>query len=148
MEYTAHDLSTHFRDWLKSQSYSSSTVRNYLVDVNKYLDHLARDKEALSLKQIFSTEFLSDYLSTLQDEKYHLRSLSSLNKFSQFALSQKYIEQNPIKQYRRSLQSPSTDLQQSLDLFKQYLIKKNRTPSTIKNYLNDLQQYISWLSTT
>lgn len=149
MNYTAQDLSTHFRSWLKSQNYSSSTTRNYLVDINKYLSHLSDTSESTTLSSIFSLSSLKTYLDLIEDQKYKSRALSSLNKFSLFALSQKYISSNPIKKYRRLSQStPNQDLQKILSDYKEHLIKKNRSPSTVKNYLNDLQQYINWLSTT
>jgi len=149
MNYTAKDLSTHFRDWLKSQNYSSSTTRNYLVDINKYLSHLSTNSESTTLSSIFSLSSLKDYLDLIEDPKYKGRSLSSLNKFSLFALSQNYINSNPIKKYRRLSQSTKNfDIENLLDTYKDYLIKKKRSPSTVRNYINDLQQYINWLSTT
>jgi len=149
MKYTAQDLSTHFRNWLKSQNYSSSTTRNYLVDINKYLSHLAASSESTTLNSIFSLSSLKGYLDLIEDPKYKSRALSSLNQFALFALSQNYISSNPIKKYRRLSQStPNQDLDKILSEYKDHLIKKKRSPSTVRNYINDLQQYINWLSTT
>jgi site-specific recombinase XerD len=132
----------HFRSWLKARNYSSSTIRNYLVDVNKYLS-------TISSSDIFSTTALNNYLSTIKDPNYLRRSLASLNKLCLFGLDQNYIRQNPIKKYRQQLsQAFIPDLQDIIKQYETYLIKKKRSLSTIRNYLNDLQQYINWLTQT
>lgn len=133
-------ITDHFRSWLKARNYSSSTIRNYLVDVNKYLT-------TIPSSDVYSTTALSNYLSTLNDPSYLRRSLASLNKLCQFGLDQNYIRQNPIKKYRRQIsQAPQTDLQDVVKQYETYLTKKKRSSSTIRNYLNDLQQYINWLT--
>jgi site-specific recombinase XerD len=135
-------ITDHFRSWLKARNYSSSTIRNYLVDVNKYL-------ATIPSSDVYSTTALSHYLSTLDDPSYLRRSLASLNKLCQFGLDQNYIRQNPIKKYRQQLsQVPQADLQDILNQYETYLNKKKRSSSTIRNYLNDLQQYINWLLTS
>lgn len=135
-------VTDHFRTWLKSRNYSSSTIRNYLVDVNKYLS-------TISSSDIFSTTALNQYLSTISDPSYLRRSLASLNKLCQFGLDQNLIRQNPIKKYRQQLSKvPENDLQATIKQYETYLTKKKRSSSTIRNYLNDLQQYINWLTQT
>jgi site-specific recombinase XerD len=140
MSAPAVQLSDHFRSWLKARNYSSSTIRNYLVDVNKYL-------ATISSSDVYSTTALTNYLSTINDPAYLRRSLASLNKLCQFGLDQNYIRQNPIKKYRHHIsQVPQADLQDVLSQYETYLNKKKRSSSTIRNYLNDLQQYINWLT--
>lgn len=133
-------ITDHFRLWLKARNYSSSTIRNYLVDVNKYLS-------TVPTSDVYSTTALANYLSTIKDSSYLRRSLASLNKLCLFGLDQNYIRQNPIKKYRQQLSQASTvDLQSVINQYEAYLTKKKRSSSTIKNYLNDLQQYINWLT--
>ena len=142
MSAPSPSITSHFRSWLKARNYSSSTIRNYLVDVNKYLT-------TIPSSDIYSTSALSHYLSSIPDPDYLRRSLASLNKLCQFGLDQNYIRQNPIKKYRQQAsQVPVTDIQAVISQYEAYLNKKKRSSSTIKNYLNDLHQYINWLTQT
>ena len=94
---------------------------------------------------LFSPETLKSYIVNLESDPNLGRYLSSLNKFCQFALDQQLITSNPIKHILRQLQSPpKTNLDDLLKQYQTYLTKKNKTPVTIKNYINDIRQYISF----
>jgi site-specific recombinase XerD len=126
-----------FSLWLKSKSYSSSTIRNYLSDVNAYVN-LTRDLN------IFSSDTVSSYLQTIQKNPAYSRYLSSLSKFFQYALDQNLIKVDPLKQAQK-IKKPSTD--DILSDYQSFLTKKHFSPSTIRNYLNDLRQFIDWNQT-
>jgi len=133
MIQTAQVLNS-FKSWLISKSYSSSTTRNYLSDINRYLQN--------SAENYFSPESVSSYLSSINDDQNKNRYLSSLSKFFQFALDQHLISTNPLKASQKSkLPGP----QDALNQYQSFLTKKNFSPVTIKNYLNDIQQFIDWL---
>ena len=131
-----------FKTWLISKSYSSSTVRNYLTDVNKYISYLQSKIDDLS--SIFSPDSVSQYLTTIQKDPNINRYLSSLSKFFQFAIDQHLISVDPLKKAQKPKTSTPTDI---LVDYQSFLSKKHFSTSTIKNYLNDIQQFIDWNQT-
>ena len=122
-----------FKSWLISKSYSSSTVRNYLADVNRYLNY--------TNDNIFSPDSVSQYLNTIQKDPNINRYLSSLSKFFQFAIDQHLVSIDPLKVAQKPKTSTPTDI---LADYQSFLSKKHFSASTIKNYLNDIQQFIDW----
>jgi site-specific recombinase XerD len=153
-----------FRLWLQSKNYSSSTIRNYLVDLNKYFEFCVRadshirpsleSSESFQIGRIQGSaptiENLSKYLASIQSDPNYRRYLSSLAKYFDFALDQKLIDHNPLKAALRSVRAPlvgAPSLESILPQFSQYLSSHHTAPSTIRNYINDLKQYISWLET-
>jgi len=157
------DYLPQFKLWLKAKSYSDSTARNYLADLGKYLNYINRLPQKVSLDiptgpehvegHIFSPDILGLYVSYLSDKNNAGRYLASLNQFCQFALDQHLVSQNPLKSIlKQQHSSPNlasdSNLKHLVDLYEQHLTKHKTAPVTIKNYLNDLHQYISWLETT
>lgn len=128
----------HFRDWLRSKNYSDSTIRNYLVDVGHYLRSTIHDP--------FSPDSISQYLKSTAADPNYPRHLSSLSQFFQYALDQQLIKVNPLHQAKKSLHPapPKSDIHHLISTFQAYLEKHHHSPSTIRNYINDLQQYISF----
>jgi site-specific recombinase XerD len=116
--------------WLKNQNYSESTIRNYLVDIHKYLS------SGLDVTQ---------YALSIESDPNYSRYLSSLKKYVAFSMDQGSLNHDPLKKTRIYTQSP--DLDQLVSVYEKHLIKRNTPISTIRNYINDLNQYISWLST-
>jgi site-specific recombinase XerD len=127
-------LLTSFKSWLATNHYSPSTIRNYLVDTNRYLQTSTGD--------VFSPESVSSYLATIASDSNKNRYLSSLSKFFQFALDQKLITVDPLKLSQKPKLPQPED---ALADYQNYLTKKKFFPATIKNYLNDIQQFIDWL---
>lgn len=141
-----------FHSWLQNKGYSQSTCRNYLVDLGKYLNYVNRLPQTVSLDiddssvvHFLSPEIISLYVSYLSDKSNSSRYLASLNRFCQFAVDQHLISQNPFKKISRPTSTP--DLKELVKTYQQYLQTKNTPLSTIRNYINDLRQYISWLET-
>jgi len=134
-------LTNAFRAWLSARQYSDSTVRNYLVDINKYIsftkDHL-----------LFDESTLKNYFESVSSHPNYPRTLASLKKFFQFAFDQKLIEKNSFKSALRSVREGLVPVHQSpeslISAFQTYLESKKKTPATIKNYINDIQQFINW----
>lgn len=128
-----------FKLWLKTKNYTPSTIRNYLVDLKKYL--LFADNQNIFLETTFS-----NYLSQISKENNCQRQLASLNKFCQFAIDQKMISFNPLKKLRSSNQNniSSNSLSSIIQQYQSYLFKKNFTQNSIKNYINDINQYITY----
>jgi site-specific recombinase XerD len=128
-----------FKLWLKSKGYNSSTIRNYLVDLKKYL--LFADNQNIFLETTFS-----NYLSQISKENNYQRQLASLNKFCQFAIDQKMISFNPLKKLRsqNKINIPSNSLSSIIQQYQSYLFKKDFTQNSIKNYINDINQYVTY----
>lgn len=152
-----------FKNWLRSKSYSKSTILNYLADVNKYLMFVGADPSvcpnqfselhpiATSMTPcddafIFLESSLSVYLNQLSPKSYKSRALASLSKFCQFALDQHIISTNPLKniiQNKGNLSNSSIEtVDEILTAFKIYLKKHNKSDSTVTNYINDIKQFI------
>jgi len=140
------DLLPSFKLWLQAKNYQPTTVKNYIADTNKYLRFVKNSK-------VFSPSTISAYITHLSGQNNAKRYLASLNKFCQFALDQNLASQNIFKaaqkiQKQTSPQPPpSIDTPHLLTQFKTHLIKQKRSISTIRNYLNDLRQYITWTKT-
>lgn len=132
---------TSFRQWLITRRYSDSTLRNYLADTNRYLFFIQNQKP-------FSSESISAYFSYISKDPNSKRYLASLNLFCQFALDQQLISHNPLKKFKKQLhRAPQLTLDSLLQQYQSYLEKHKVAQVTIKNYLNDLKQYFTWLNT-
>ena len=146
-----------FKLWLQNRNYTTSTVRNYLADLGKYLSYVHHLPQVVSLDitskttvHILSPQIISLYVSYLSGKTNSRRYLASLNLFCQFALDQHLISQNPLK---AALHTPAqsgsnVSLDTLVNLWEKTLNHQQASPSTIKNYINDLNQYISWLNQT
>lgn len=143
------EIYKNFSSWLNSKSYQSSTIRNYLSDINAYFNFVKN----LSLKistiydlssTIYSPDSISAYLETIKSDSNYSRYLSSLSKFFQYTLDQNLITIDPLKQVRK-VKKPTID--DVLSDYQSFLTKKHFSTSTIRNYLNDLRQFIDWNQT-
>jgi len=123
-----------FKSWLINKNYSPATIRNYLSDTNQFFD-FAGDQD------IFSSDTITQYLKNIAKDSNYSRYLSSLSKFFQFALDQSLTKTDPLKAALKD-KKPSSD--EIINQYSQYLNKKHFSESTIKNYLNDIKQFIDW----
>jgi len=123
-----------FKSWLINKNYSPTTIRNYLSDTNQFFDHASN-------RDIFSSETVSFYLKNISKDSNYSRYLSSLSKFFQFALDQSLTKTDPLKAALKD-KKPSSD--EIINQYSQYLNKKQFSESTVKNYLNDIKQFIDW----
>lgn len=114
-----------YKAYLQTKNYSPTTIRNYLSDLNQYL----------------GSNSLQDYVKSIKKDVNYPRYISSLNKYFQFCLNQNLIKRNPLKDIDKK---PQLDIEILLDQYKNYLIKKHKMPFTIKNYINDIKQFINF----
>ena len=124
---------SNFKLWLKTQGFNDNTVRNYSADINKYLSITPSDV-------VFDSKHISSHLHQLSTKKNASRYLASFNKFCQFAKDQKLMASDPVKKTRTLI-----NLNPEIQRYQSFLIKKNKSPKTIQNYINDLNQFISWI---
>ena len=139
-----------FRHWLQSKNYSSSTIRNYIVDLNKYFDFCSVQVDPSQKSDEYKNLPLQDYLSFISSDPNYRRYLSSLNKFFEFALDQKLIDHNPLKPALKNISHPKSEIQNldsMISTFQTHLQARHTALSTIRNYINDLKQYITWVET-
>jgi len=141
-----------FQSWLGQHRYSVATVRNYLLDVSKYLEFVSKTVpvESNDYSLILSIDLISSYIKQLSGNSNSQRYLASLNTFCQFAVDQHLISSNPITKIRNVsrktiTQNPLQELRRHKLSFGESLSKHNYPEVTVRNYLNDVEQYISWL---
>ena len=133
-----------FKLYLEAKNYQPTTVKNYVADTGKLL-------RFTNSQNPFSLTVLSAYITALAGKNNSKRYLASLKKFCQFASDQHLCPPNIFKTALRSVRAipsgrPSQEIGALLSQFKTHLSHKKRSPSTIKNYINDLNQYITWLN--
>lgn len=122
-----------FQSFLISKNYSSSTIRNYLSDIGSYFDFAKNSNP-------FSLDTLSSYLKTISSDSNYRRYLSSLSKFFKYALDQGLTKTNHLK---AALRDKKPNLDEILTNYQEFLGKK-KSESTIRNYLNDIRQFVDW----
>ena len=130
-----------YQNWLKSRSYSDATVRNYLVDLKKYFLFTNPNENELT-DQIFNQDNLSSYFQKINQDQNYKRFLASLSKFFQFAIDQNLIFENPFPKALKI--QPEINLKETIQQYQQQLVVKKFSISTIRNYINDIQQFINW----
>lgn len=153
------NLPENFRTYLKTQGLSSATIKNYVADINYFLDwlyqktHVHHRIAGKNIFGLFTIETLKKYKTDLTDKNAPPstinRRLSALRKFGQFGLQIEGLNQNPALKIKNvvseSNQSPKQNL---LARFQKSLEEEKVSPLTIKNYLSDLRHFLTWLEAT
>lgn len=143
-----------YKNWLRSKSYSDATVRNYLVDLRKYfefssLSSQVRVDPCVDHSIIFDSDNLTAYIQNINQDQNYKRFLASLSKFFQFATDQHFVSENPFPKSLKNTSEPvCPPIEQIINTYKKQLETKHFSISTIRNYINDIQQYINWIKST
>lgn len=154
-----------FKNYLIIKKTSPVTAKNYLVDINHFLNWLAKEtgvKYQIVGKAIFglfTEETLKEYKNNLLLSKTPLstlnRRLSALRKFGEFGKKQEWLKENPAAKIANATQSESVLItankqpnEKILVEFNHHLEKEKVSPITIKNYLSDLRHFLGWLQGT
>ena len=135
---TPTSLLSSFRSWLTAKNYYDSTIRNYLADTKSFLDFATHQSVNNSC---YSPQTVALYLDSLKSDPNYRRYLSSLSKFFHFSLDQNFTSKNPLKS---ALKPIKPSLEDFIVEYEAYLTKKRFSPTTIRNYLNDIRQFIDW----
>lgn len=140
-----------YRTWLEHHSYSTQTVRSYLADLNKLLNWASSRRIFLpstNYDAILSKKVLTDYLASIYQENSYSRHLASLKTFCQFALDQNLIPKDifPADYHpsRKPASTPVSEPSQLLAEYQQWLNQQHASTSTVRNYLTDLKDYLSF----
>jgi len=131
-----------YQNWLQSKSYSDATVRNYLVDLKKYFIFTNPNLNQINDK-VFDKDNLFSYFQNINQDQNYKRFLASLSKFFQFALDQQLISKNPFSKALKI--KPEINVQETVNKYQKHLEVKKFSNSTIRNYINDIHQFINWV---
>ncbi|MEK9208441.1 MAG: site-specific integrase, partial [Patescibacteria group bacterium] len=139
-----------FKEFLLSQASpaSLSTVKNYASDVNRFIAWFENKFQKTfepsevnsSTLNIFKTDYLTKYSASSVE-----RNLSTLRKFFTFLKLDGQISHSPFE-LEVSSQESEVDPWRIKD-FKNHLYVFNASHLTIKNYIIDVKQFLSWVET-
>lgn len=126
-----------YTSWLTLQKYQTNTIRNYLLDLKNFL--------TLS-QNTLSESSITDFISHDSSQNNHSRHLASISKFCQFTQDQQLIIDNPFSLAKKHLLTPQKthNLDLLLTQFAQSLNRSHKSPITVRSYLTDIRQYISF----
>jgi len=150
-----------FKNYLEVEGYSSTTIRNYLSDLNHFLSWLELkiksrnlpyfQNEKENISSYFTPKIAQEYKNFLYKNNLPPatinRRLSSLRVFAKFSLIQKWILENPTKNLKNE-PLPKTETKKILEKFREFLKKEKTSSNTIKNYLSDIKAFLTWLEFT
>jgi len=144
-----------FRLYLESEKFNPVTVRNYVADLNHFLNWLAVKtgiKSQVAGKAIFgllTQETIEEYKTDLAQKKASQatinRCLSALRKFAQFGQVHGWIAENQVALVSNLPSSQPSIKEKVLTDFQKQLEKEKVSRLTIKNYLSDLRHFLNWL---
>jgi site-specific recombinase XerD len=146
-----------FSLYLKSETVSPNTLRNYLADSRHFFNWLIKNYPNLAssnpniIAQNISPDIFKKYKEFLQENQISSstinRRLSSLRKLSAFFISQGWKENNPGKKVANINSKTAPDNSwQIVDSFAKSLVSEGKSQSTIRNYVSDIRGYLNFLS--
>jgi len=144
-----------FSSYLKSQSVSQNTLRNYLSDVNHFLNWLdnyestlGSDNANIIAQRVSETTFKKYKQFLIKNDTSTAtinRRLSSLRQLSNFFISQGWVKNDQAKKITNITTKRETNLSsQLITRFAKSLTKEGKSLSTIRNYLSDVRGYLEW----
>ena len=139
-----------FKSYLlhSKKKHSKATIKNYLADINKFIKWTQENSPSKYNPSKITLETIETYKFTLNKDKIAISSieryLSSLRLFFTFLKVKNLIHQNPLDHVSNNRKPEPDPL--FLKDFKLYLLDKNISKVTIKNYLMDVSQFTDWLT--
>ena len=149
-----------FEIHLKIKGASKPTVKNYLSDLNHFLGWLElklksrnlpfsrEDQESFFL--YFTEEIVEDYKNFLRANQIPTsttnRRLSTMRTFSKLCLVQGWLKTDPLQGINNLPKQTIKMIPENLlQQFAKTLKEKGRSDLTIKNYLVDIRQFLTWM---
>jgi site-specific recombinase XerD len=125
-------------------SASKATVKNYIADVKKFVlwfetTYQRQFPPSAISQQVIEAYMAEFYASSPRSAK---RYRSSLNKFFNYMVSANKLAYNPLS---ASQEDNKNKDEWHLKEFKSFLYVSNASPVTIKSYLNDITQFLTWV---
>lgn len=149
-----------FLRYLSLTGLSPKSLKNYKSDLNHFMSWaIAKIKSYGSyadsltdlvpfLSAAMTTEYKAFMLNTNTPKKTTNRRLSTLRHLAKFLNSSEFTNINFMDQIE-NISLYNTSRKKSVDpllnQFKSYLESEKVSPNTVKNYLNDIKQFMSWL---
>lgn len=130
---------------------SKVTVKNYLSDIRKFLQWYEKTYATSFHTSNLSPEIINAFQTSLQKNaegsivatRSAKRYISSLRKFCRFLSDSGAIEANPFDAITAAPKAPEDPWQ--IKAFRNSLVTQNASKLTIKNYILDVQQFLTWL---
>ena len=160
-------LTAQFKNYLASQTtprLSPATLKNYVSDVEVFLTWLAKHLQETTVQpvqpiqpiqpihpiqpiQLTAVVFqkYADFVSAAQNQIHPAtaqRYLSSLKRFGEFLKATSRTDSNPAAEIK--LTTINLNQNQVINEFRNELIRQKLSPSTIKNYVSDVNHYLQW----
>src|SRR3989344_553917 len=136
----AHELIRHFQAFLEEAKLSPVSIKNYLSDVRLFLTSI----EFRSIRDL-GGKTAENYLTRIKQTKPEAtfqRYNASLRRFITF-LSVEYRLELPLPK-ANDLESDVKPAHNLLKQFRLYLTREKKSAATVKNYLSDLNHFLSW----
>jgi len=151
-----------FKTYLLLNGASKNTVKNYLADLNHFLawleltlkgQNIALNRSVPDLfVRYFEPNYLAKYKNYLVQNQLPVstvnRRLSTLRTFGNFCVSQAWLKENPAKKVANVTLRKTEDKRlktEILEQFKRSLEEEKSSPITIKNYLSDIRNFLTWV---
>lgn len=118
-----------FVNFLKSQSLSHKTIRNYSSDVNQFLAWVGNKTLDVGIFAAYKT-----HLESHRSEATLTRHLSALRQFARFLSLDINLDNPPLPLIPNLLKN-----------FRAHLTKSRYKHKTVANYLSDIRHYLNWV---
>jgi site-specific recombinase XerD len=140
------DYLASFSKNLEGRHASKVTIKNYVADIRKFIRFIQDSHHRDFTLSDFTTDTIAGYKSYLQSTQTSISSqeryLSSLRKFASFLHEEHKIPFNPFS--ASNMEKKEIDLW-AISQFKQNLILHKASDLTVKNYILDIKQFLSWV---
>jgi site-specific recombinase XerD len=125
-------------------SASKATVKNYVADVKKFVLWFETTYQRQFPPSAISKGVIEAYMAEFKasSPRSAKRYRSSLNKFFNYMVGVNKLPYNPLS---ASQEDNKNKDEWHLKEFKSFLYVSNASPVTIKSYLNDITQFLSWV---
>lgn len=104
--YIAYNIEAEFKNFLEQNKYSRISIRNYLVDMRKFLSWISFTLQSQGLSfemQYVTSDAIERYMQYMKGEKFPSasinRQLSTLRLFTKFCLLKGYLSTNPLQDF-------------------------------------------------
>ncbi len=134
------------------KTHSPITVKNYISDIYHFVNWFASYYSTPFEVELLTKTSISEYkrlrggsrqanISSLSEQSIQ-RHLSSLRSFCAYLTEFELLSENPFDALLQDAQAPSNAWK--LEVFKEYLLKKQSSDLTIKYYINDIKNFMQW----
>jgi site-specific recombinase XerD len=130
-----------------SEGPSKVTLKNYAADTRKFIRWYESTYQRSFPPPVLTSEVAEAYLNPIRSSspRSAKRYASSLRKFFAFLVEQGIITYNPLSLAKKT--KDNDDIWGLRD-YGNHLYNLRKNPVTIKNYLSDIKQFLSWAEKT